>query len=217
MIPTINVSMNSYSQENTLPLYPVDMSRDSTYVSVSSGQGMGPSMDLDQTTRNHKQEGQTNREGSAPQAHNGTLAVPKPNCVRATSLSQKHIPIIHNTKFSRSGPAKTLLNTKATQESDHSSSKHPAITAKEKSEILATVASEIATEVECSRGHSKQELELVIRTRMLDLFDPNKKGKRSTPASPRRGSPDPENPHKCPRCTKRKRTQCDLKYTSISH
>lgn len=215
MIPRINASTNPYPQEAIIPPYLVPLSRSSSHVSTSSSKGISPFMEADSTVPNRSQAGGVIQRGSALRAPDQSLTVPKPHLVRRPPMSQPKTTIVHNTRISANGPAAITNRSQGPKESDHSSSKM--ITEKEASDAMAIAASEILRQFKGSKNHSNHEIELVIRTQMLHLFDPTKKGNRSTPASPTRDSPDPERPYKCvyALCHKRKKTQCDLKYISL--
>ncbi|KAK4695482.1 hypothetical protein P7C71_g2274, partial [Lecanoromycetidae sp. Uapishka_2] len=109
-------------------------------------------------------------------------------------MSQPKATVVHNTKDSANGSTEVSMLTQGSKKSDHSSSK--AITEKETSEAVAMCASDIVRQLKESGHHSSKDLELVIRSRVLDVLDPSKKGKLTPAASLRSESPDPENPYK---------------------
>ena len=93
-------------------------------------------------------------------------------------------------------------------QSDYSSSKGLVIKDEEKVKALAH---DIANHVEGSGRSNKEELEVVIRTRVLSLLD-IKTSPESTHSDQEKSESEKRYP--CTRCAKRKKTQCDLKYTT---
>lgn len=209
--------MNGYPQGNAVPIYSVNRSQEPTHNNndMMQEQDLTHLMEIDPALTD-QQPSTTQQKQSHPQATERMPANTSSCLPKASSTSQlKPPPIIIHQGDSSDGAGKLSADTKA---SDHNSSQPSGLLTDEVSQALASIIA----------GHlgrtaqSREQIELAIRSIIKNngpiLLNSNKARKRSHGDSPGRSSPVSEQGCiKCTYCHKMKKTQCDLKYTSLTY
>ena len=209
--------MNGYPQGNAVPIYSVNGSQEPTYNSnnIMQGQDLTHFMEIDPALTDQR-PGTTHQTQSHPQATERMPANTSAHLPKAASTSQlKPPPIMIHRGDSSDDSGKLSANTKA---SDHNSSKSSGLLTDEVSQALASIIAGHLGKTAQSREQIELDIRSIIKNNGPNLLDSNKARKRSHGDSPGRSSPMSEQGRiKCTYCHKMKKTQCDLKYTSLTY
>ena len=209
--------INGYPQGNAVPIYSVNGSQEPTYNNnnIMQGQHLTHLMEIDPALTD-QQPGTTQQKESHPQATERMPANTSSHLPNAASTSQlKPPPIIIHQGDSSNGSGKLSANTKA---SDLNSSKPSGLFTDEVSQALASIIAGHLGKTAQSREQIELDIRSIIKNNGPNLLDSNKARKRSHGDSPGLSSPMSEQGRiKCTYCHKMKKTQCDLKYTSLTY
>ncbi len=215
MLPGPQGSINHSLQDATVASYPsVDGPQGSMYNGAMSRQNSSPMMDVDTALSDNNDVGMNQQRIPPRQALRRHLAVPTSQRPKTSFAAQPKI--IQGDSTSNGSTNRTKI-AQDPLKSDHSSSQLHLTTDEETSQKLAQAVSDFAKQLGSTHGLGKDQIELVIRNvkKETDNLDSNKSRKRYHGDSPGKDANEAEFPFQCPHptCGKRKKTQCDLKYS----
>ena len=173
-------------------------SQDSINLYSVSSQDVGDMMDLDQEALNQYERVMISEDQYVSPAPEPDLTFLRSNSAKL-SLPPKRKPlVIHHPKDCPESSAWTEIRQSQISNTDGSRN-----LADEASRTLASELSKAGT-------RNMEDMELIIRTRLLSLLSASESRKTSPQDSPCMELGIPEEGLECPYCRKKKKTQCDL-------